>query len=204
VPHVLELDLRISDEEAVRANIWVPGSRELQIDVKTAVDPNLDSAVCFRADFEFVELALLVFPASLLGAVFFGVLADDQKGACACATADNAPLRVFVVLVFQSVVEADEVVLVFETEHHARVVVVFVVDIDGEVVVEGSSHEVFVDEPVATGVASGLIPVAALVLPVTAFADASVATVAAATLSIVETTLLKVAERGCNSRFFHT
>jgi len=151
-----------------------------------------------------VVLVLRVLPARLLGAVLFAGLADDQVG----TNARNAIAVVFptinpvllvpllVVDVLDGVVEADEVVLVLETEHKTRVVVVTVFLINSEAVVEGGAHRAFVDEPVTTIVARGLRPVAALVDPVASFALTSVAVVTSAVLAVIEATLLEIAELG--------
>jgi len=104
-----------------------------------------------------------------------------------------------VVNVLDGVVEADEVVLVLETEHEARVVVVTVFLISGKLVIVGGAHELLVDEPVGTIVATGLRPVAALVDPVASFALASVAVVTTAVLAVIEATLLEISELGLES-----
>jgi len=110
-----------------------------------------------------VVFVLGVLPTRLLGTVLFAALADDQEG----ANARHAITVVFptinpvllvpliVVDVLDGVVEADEVVLVLETEHKARVVVVTVFLINSKAVVVAGAHRVFADEPVSTIVGLG-------------------------------------------------
>jgi len=106
-----------------------------------------------------------------------------------------------VVDVLDGVVEADEVVLVLETEHEARVVVVTVFLISGKLVIFVGAHHLFVDEPVGTSVARGLRPIAALVDPVASFALASVAAFTTAVLAVIEAALLEISELGLKSLY---
>ena len=66
-----------------------------------------------------VEFVFLVLPPMCAKTVLFRVLAHHQEGTCACTTAYDAALRVTVVLILEGVVEADEVVLVDESEDDA-------------------------------------------------------------------------------------
>ena len=96
--------------------------------MKFAVDIDLDAAVLFSIDFEAMELFLSVLPTGLFCAVLFAVLAHHQEGTCACTPARDAALHACVLLILERVVEADEVVLVLESEDDARVVVVLILD----------------------------------------------------------------------------
>ena len=87
--------------------------------MKFAVDPDLHTAAYCSSHFEGMELVLSVLPTGLFCAVLFAVLAHHQEGTCACTPAYDPALRVFVVLILESVVEADEVVLVLESEDDA-------------------------------------------------------------------------------------
>ena len=85
--------------------------------MKFAVDPDLHTAAYCSSHFEGMELVLSVLPTGLFCAVLFAVLAHHQEGTCAFTPAVcDAALRVTVVLILEGVVEADEVVLVLESE----------------------------------------------------------------------------------------
>jgi len=204
VYHILELNLRPRDEDAESAHFKIVLAWEREVHVNFAIDPDLNFAVNFSADSEVVVLVLLVLPVRLLGTELFAALADDQVG----TNARNAIAVVFpttdpvllvpaiVVHVLDGVVEADEVVLVLETEHDARVVVVTVFGIERKLIIVGGIHHLFVDEPVSTSVATGLRPVAALVDPVASFALTSVAAFTTTVLAVIEATLLEIRENG--------
>jgi len=141
---------------------------------------------------------LLVLPRVFCNTVLFAGLAGDKVGTnFALATARNSALRVLVVDVLDGVVEAVEVVLVLETEHHSRVVVVTVFDINAELVVGLAVSKSLSDEPACATVASGLVPVGFLVGPVTAVrALAGITTIATPGLAVLEGTLLHILEFG--------
>jgi len=104
------------------------------------------------------------------------------------------PVPGFVVDVFDGVVEADEVVLVLETEHHSRVVVITVFDGNAELVVHFTVHKVLVDEPASARVASTLVPVGSSIGPVASNTFTGVTTIARASLSVLEGTLGEIFE----------
>jgi hypothetical protein len=94
------------------------------------------------------------------------------------------------------VVEADEVVLVLETEHHSRVVVITVFHGNAELVVHFTVHKVLVDEPASARVASTLVPVGPSIGPVASNTFTAVTRIARAGLSILEGTLSEIFEFG--------
>jgi len=197
VLEVLELDLRVRDKDTARASRKPVVLGLHFVDKLCAVHPNYNLTIGPGQHRDYVERVLLVLPGMLCHAVLFAVLADDQVGTnFACATALNAALRVLVVDVLDGVVEADEVVLVLETEHHSRVVVVAVFDGNGELVVHFVVHEVLVDEPASARVASTLVPVGAPVGPVASNAFAAVTTIARAGLAVLEGALGEIFELG--------
>jgi len=76
--HVLKLDLRIRDEDAVGAHFKVVCAWQLHVHVKFFIDVDLYFAVDFTDDSEVVVLVLRVLPGRPLGTVLFAALADNQ------------------------------------------------------------------------------------------------------------------------------